>query len=79
MTPKWTNMEQMANLRTLLEFRETFQIGSSSSSLREIAFTIEPPLGGEDKVLYDGAKMTSNMMEPLLNAMRHRYYTNKHE
>ena len=44
-----------------------------------IIFAIEPPLRGEDIVLCDDAKMTLNMIESLLNVMKHCYYTNKHE
>ena len=55
-------MEQMANIRTIL-------IGFPSST-REIIVTIEPPLQGEDRVLYDVAKMVLNMAKSLLNAMK---------
>jgi hypothetical protein len=48
---------------------KTFRIGPSSS-LREIIFAIELPLRGTQKILYDGAHMTSTMVEPLSNAMK---------
>jgi hypothetical protein len=62
-------MEQMVKLRTHWDFVKNFQIGSSLSS-KEIIFVIEPPLLGEDKVLYDDAMMTSNIAESLSNAMK---------
>ena len=37
--------------------------------IEENIFAIEPPLWDEGRVLYDGAKMTPNMAEPLSNAM----------
>ena len=48
---------------------KTVRIGPLSS-LREIIFAIEPPLRGTNRILYDGAKMTSNMVGPLSNAMK---------
>ena len=62
-------MEQMLNLRTPSVLMKTSQIDSSSSS-REIIFAIEPTLWGEDRLLYDGAKMTSKMAQSLESAMK---------
>ena len=45
-------------------------IVSSFSSTRGIIFFDEPTLRGKDRVLYNGAKMISNMTKYLSNAMK---------
>ena len=62
-------IEQMGNNVIHWNFTKIVRIGSSSSS-REIFAAIMAPLYGEDRILSDDVKMTSNMVEYLLNARK---------
>jgi len=63
-----TNMEQMVNLYIgtwWIFFNRLLVIIEG-----DIIFLIKPPLWGEDRVLYDGAKVASKKAQYLLNAMK---------